>query len=73
VVCDLPDLPAPTALTATDRIPQLRELYKRYQFRTWLNEIDGLERPAAGIPAQTIGVATTIRRRRSWRSITKRC
>ncbi len=58
VVCDLPDLPAPTALTATPPdIPTLRELYKRYQFRSWLNEIDGPE-AAAGIPAQTIGVAS---------------
>ena len=57
VVCDLPDLPAPTALTATPPdIPTLRELYKHYQFRSWLNEIDGPD-AAAGIPAQTIGVA----------------
>ncbi|WP_027456816.1 DNA polymerase I [Dechloromonas agitata] len=58
VVCDLPDLPTPTALTATPPdIPTLRELYKRYQFRSWLNEIDGPE-AAAGIPAQTIGVVS---------------
>ena len=51
VVCDLPDLPAPTALTATPPdIPTLRELYKHYQFRSWLNEIDGPD-AAAGIPA----------------------
>ncbi len=57
VVCDLPDLPAPTALTATPPdIPTLRKLYKHYQFRSWLNEIDGPD-AAAGIPAQTIGVA----------------
>ena len=57
VVCDLPDLPAPTALTAmAPDIATLRELYKRYQFRSWLNEIDGPD-AAAGIPAQTIGVA----------------
>jgi DNA polymerase-1 len=56
VVCDLPNLPAPTALTATPPdIATLRELYKRYQFRSWLNEIDGPD-AAAGVPAQTVGI-----------------
>ncbi|MCA1937610.1 MAG: DNA polymerase I [Dechloromonas sp.] len=41
VVCDLPDLPAPTALTATARDRDtLRELYTRYNFRTWTRELD---------------------------------
>ncbi len=41
VVCDLPDLPAPTALTATVRdTDTLRELYTRYNFRTWTRELD---------------------------------
>ncbi len=55
VVCDLPGLPTPTELTATppDR-DALREMYRRFQFRTWLAEIDGAD-AAAGIPAQTVG------------------
>ena len=57
VVRDLPDLPAPAALTATapDR-DALRDLYTRYQFRTWLAEIDGAD-ATAGMPAQTVGDA----------------
>ena len=56
VVCDLPDLPAPATLTATPPdTATLRELYTRYQFRTWLTEIDGPE-AAATMPAQTVGV-----------------
>ncbi len=56
VVCDLPDLPAPGALTATGRdVATLRELYQRYQFRSWLAEIDGPD-AVAGMPAQTVGV-----------------
>ncbi len=59
VVCDLPDLPAPATLTATPPdTAMLRELYTRYQFRTWLNEIDG-PGAAAGVPAQTVGIADT--------------
>ena len=57
VVRDLPGLPPPTALTATPPdIPTLRELYTRYQFRSWLNELDDPD-AAAGMPAQTVGVA----------------
>ncbi len=52
VACDLPNLPAPTALTATDRDTEtLRGLYTRYQFRTWLGEIDGPQ-AAASMPAR---------------------
>ncbi|WP_153146612.1 DNA polymerase I [Dechloromonas sp. H13] len=52
VACDLSNLPAPKALTATERdIDALRELYTRYQFRSWLNEIDGPQ-AAANIPAR---------------------
>ncbi|MCK6389896.1 MAG: DNA polymerase I [Azonexus sp.] len=50
VVCDLPDLPAPGTLTATapDK-DTLRELYSRYNFRTWLRELDA---PAATSPGE---------------------
>ncbi len=59
VVCDLPDLPAPTGLTATPPDNEtLRTLYTRYQFRTWLAEIDG-PAAAANVPAQTVGIAET--------------
>ncbi|MBL0353405.1 MAG: DNA polymerase I [Dechloromonas sp.] len=52
VARDLTNLPAPTALTVTERdIDTLRELYTRYQFRTWLGEIDGPE-AAAAVPAR---------------------
>ncbi|MGB9493386.1 MAG: DNA polymerase I, partial [Azonexus sp.] len=52
VACDLPNLPAPAALTATERdIETLRGLYTRYQFRTWLGEIDGPQ-AAASMPAR---------------------
>ncbi len=48
VVCDLPDLPAPTALTATERdTDTLRELYTRYNFRTWTRELDSDAPPAS--------------------------
>ncbi|WP_341743784.1 DNA polymerase I [Azonexus hydrophilus] len=48
VVCDLPDLPAPTALTATARDRDtLRELYTRYNFRTWSRELDSDAPPAS--------------------------
>ncbi|HLO64156.1 MAG TPA: DNA polymerase I [Azonexus sp.] len=55
VVCDLPDLPAPTGLTATaPDIETLRTLYTRFQFRTWLAEIDGPE-ATTDMPAQMVG------------------
>ncbi|MBS1160437.1 MAG: polymerase [Proteobacteria bacterium] len=58
VACDLSNLPAPTALTATPRdTASLRELYTRYQFRTWLGEIDGPD-AAAAVPARE-GLAAT--------------
>ena len=58
VACDLANLPAPTSLTATPHDTQaLRELYTRYQFRTWLGEIDGPE-AAAAVPARE-GLAPT--------------
>jgi len=41
VACDLPDLPSPTDLIAAPRdVDALRELYTRYQFRSWLGELD---------------------------------
>jgi DNA polymerase-1 len=48
VVRDLPDLPAPTALTATGRDAEaLRELFARFEFRTWLKELESSPPPAA--------------------------
>ncbi|MBL8420249.1 MAG: DNA polymerase I [Dechloromonas sp.] len=56
VARDLPNLPSPSTLTATGRdIATLRELYRRYQFRSWLAEIDGMD-VVAGMPAQTVGL-----------------
>jgi DNA polymerase-1 len=50
VACDLSNLPAPRALTVTVRDTEtLRDLYTRYEFRTWLRELDSPEattRPA---------------------------
>jgi DNA polymerase-1 len=41
VACDLANLPAPSALTTTGRdIETLRDLYTRYEFRTWLRDLD---------------------------------
>jgi DNA polymerase-1 len=60
VACDLPGLPAPSALTAVPPdIATLRELYRRYQFRSWLAEIDGPE-AAQGMPAQTVGMPDKV-------------
>ena len=60
VVCDLPDLPSPAALTATPPdLDALRDLYTRYQFRTWLAEIDGPQ-AAAAVPARTVGEAPAV-------------
>lgn len=58
VACDLSNLPAPSSLTTNPRNTEaLRELYTRYQFRSWLGEIDGPE-AAAGVPAGE-GLAAT--------------
>jgi len=58
VACDLSNLPEPTTLTTTPRdTATLRELYTRYQFRSWLGEIDGPE-AAAAVPARE-GLAAT--------------
>ena len=44
VACDLSNLPAPKALTVTVRDTEtLRDLYTRYEFRTWLRELDALQ------------------------------
>ncbi len=44
VACDLSNLPAPKALTVTVRDTEtLRDLYTRYEFRTWLRELDAPE------------------------------
>jgi DNA polymerase I len=58
VVRDLPDLPAPGALTATERDSDtLRTLYERYEFRTWRRELDAPASEAAA--AKTTTSATT--------------
>ena len=47
VACDLSNLPAAKALTATVRDTEmLRTLYTRYEFRTWLRELDTPETSA---------------------------
>src|SRR5574343_408153 len=49
VACDLSNLPAPTELiTAPRDTDALRALYTRYQFPTWLGEIDGPEAATVG-------------------------
>ncbi len=54
VACDLSNLPAPATLTTAERdTDALRALYTRYQFRSWLGEIDGPE-AAAAVPARTV-------------------
>jgi DNA polymerase I len=56
VVRDLPDLPAPSALTATARDSDtLRSLYERYEFRTWRRELDAPAdaAPSVATPAET--------------------
>ncbi len=68
VARDLANLPSPAALTASPRDTEtLRGLFGRYEFRTWLRELDatpppllppgsaGPERPAAA-PAETLVV-----------------
>ena len=60
VACDLSNLPAPNTLTTSSRdTGTLRELYTRYQFRTWLGEIDGPE-AATAVPAREGLAATPI-------------
>jgi DNA polymerase-1 len=60
VACDLSNLPAPATLNATaPDVATLRELYTRYQFRTWLGEIDGPE-AAAAVPAREGLSATPV-------------
>ncbi|MGB5207216.1 MAG: 5'-3' exonuclease H3TH domain-containing protein, partial [Azonexus sp.] len=58
VACDLANLPAPGALTATDRDTEtLRDLYTRYEFRTWLSDLDA---PASGPgTSETAPIAAT--------------
>ena len=57
VVCDLPDLPPPTALTTTARDTEtLRTLYTRYNFRTWLRELDAA--PAQGVGQAEAGASS---------------
>ena len=59
VACDLSNLPTPSALkAAAPDTNTLRTLYTRYQFRTWLGEIDGAA-ATAGMPAQTVGTVKT--------------
>jgi len=44
VACDLSNLPAPKALITTNRDTEtLRQLYTRYEFRTWLRELETAE------------------------------
>ena len=57
VACDLSNLPAPSALTTTERDSDtLRTLYERYEFRTWRRELDtpGSTQPAADSPANPL-------------------
>ncbi|MFZ2266018.1 MAG: DNA polymerase I [Azonexus sp.] len=59
VACDLSNLPAPTSLTTNPPdAATLRDLYTRYQFRSWLGEIDGPE-AAAAVPARE-GLAAPV-------------
>ena len=54
VVCDLPDLPRPDELTAAPPDEgALRDIYTRYQFRSWLGELGtsaGQAAPHPGLP-----------------------
>ncbi|MBU1362391.1 MAG: DNA polymerase I [Gammaproteobacteria bacterium] len=60
VACDLTNLPAPASLNATPRdVATLRELYTRYQFRSWLADIDGAE-ATADMPARTVSAAPAL-------------
>ena len=58
VKCDLPDLPAPATLTTLapdDAI--LRDLYARFEFKTWLRELGEGGQPATDAPAATPAAA----------------
>ena len=58
VACDLANLPAPGALTATDRDTEtLRDLYTRYEFRTWLRDLDAPARDPG--TSEAAPIATT--------------
>jgi DNA polymerase-1 len=49
VACDLSNLPTPATLTTSERdIETLRELYTRYEFRSWLRELDTPPPPRQG-------------------------
>jgi len=59
VACDLSNLPAPKALTATARDSEtLRDLYTRFEFRTWLRELDAP--PADPESSDTAPVAAAL-------------
>jgi DNA polymerase-1 len=48
VACDLSNLPAPNTLTTTPRDSEtLRHLYTRYEFRSWLRDLDAPAAPGA--------------------------
>ena len=48
VACDLSNLPAPNTLTTTPRDSEtLRRLYTRYEFRSWLRDLDAPAAPGA--------------------------
>lgn len=58
VVCDLPGLPAPRELTTTARdTDTLRELYTRYNFRTWTRELEAGNGGTAETAAEPAGEA----------------
>ena len=58
VACDLSNLPAAKALTATVRDTEtLRALYTRYEFRTWLRELDTPETSALAAPESEVASA----------------
>ncbi len=51
VACDLTNLPAISALTVTARDSEtLRDLYTRYEFRTWLRDLDTPELVSSPLP-----------------------
>jgi DNA polymerase-1 len=57
VACDLSNLPPTGALTATERDTEtLRDLYTRYEFRTWLRELDSPELISSPLPSAGEGL-----------------